>query len=84
MFWKKKKRKKSSEPKPKVLTQPQKVEKEIPKTDESKKKEETPKQKKPAGKKSEKVSESQKAFLDTFKKLTNRHRAWDVWRVFAF
>lgn len=83
MFWQKKKRKKLSKPKPKVLTQPQKIEEENPKTDESEKKEETPKQKKPAGKKSEKVSEPQKAFLDTFKKLTNRHRAWDVWRDFV-
>lgn len=82
MFWQKKKRRKSSKPKPKVITQPQKAEKEVPHTDEAEKKEETPKQKKPAGKKSETVSDPQKAFLDAFRKLTNRHRAWDAWRDF--
>lgn len=83
MFWQKKKRRKSSKPKPKVITQPQKAEKEVLHTDEAEKKEEMPKQKKPAGKKSEMVSYSQKAFLNTFKKLTNRHRAWDAWRDFV-
>lgn len=82
MFWQKKKRTRSSKPKPKVITQPQKAVEEIPHTDETEKKEETPKQKKPAGKKSETVSDPQKAFLDAFKKLTNRHRAWDAWRDF--
>lgn len=82
MFWQKKKRRRSSKPKPKVITQPQKAVEEIPHTDEVEKKEETPKQKKPADKKSETVSDPQKAFLDAFKKLTNRHRAWDAWRDF--
>lgn len=82
MFWQKKKRRKSFKPKPKVITQPQKAEEEIPHTDETEKKEETPKQKKPAGKKSETVSDPQKAFLDAFRKLTNRHRAWDAWPDF--
>lgn len=83
MFWQKKKRRKSSKPKPKVITQPQKAVEEIPHTDEAEKKEETPKQKKPAGKKSETVSDPQKAFLNAFNKLTNRHRAWDAWRDFV-
>lgn len=82
MFWQKKKRRKSSKPKPKIITQPQKALKETQYTDEAEKKEETPKQKKPTGKKSEKVSDPQKAFLDAFRKLTNRHRAWDAWRDF--
>lgn len=81
MFWqKKKKRKKVS--KPKVIAQPQQPVEETPQTAESEKKEETPLQKKPAGIKSEKVSDPQKAFLDAFGRLTRRHRAWDVWRDF--
>ena len=66
----------------KVITQPQKATEDIPHTDKAEKKEETPKQKKPAGKKSETVSDPQKAFLDAFRKLTNRNRAWDAWHDF--
>lgn len=80
MLWKKKKRKKST--KPKVLTQPKQLVEEIPQTTEPEKKEEIPKQKKPAGEKSKKVLTPEKAFLDAFGRLINRHRAWDVWRDF--
>ena len=51
MFWKKKKHKKSARLKPKATVQPQKQIEEIPEMVESEKKEEIPKQKKPAGKK---------------------------------
>lgn len=81
MFWQKKKKRKKV-PKPKVIAQPQQPVEEIPQTAEPEKKEETPIQKKPAGKKSEKVLDPEKEFLKAFKQLTNRHRAWDVWRDF--
>lgn len=82
MFWKKKKRKKSAKPKPKVITQPRKPVEEIPQTVETEKKEDIPKAKKPAGKKSEKVLDPSKEFLRVFGRLTYRHRSWDVWRDF--
>ena len=82
MFWKKKKHKKSARLKPKATVQPQKQIEEIPEMVESEKKEEIPKQKKPAGKKSEKVLDSQKEFLDVFKQFSSRHRSWDIWRDF--
>lgn len=66
----------------KVITHPQKTTEDIPHIDEAEKKEETPKQKKPAGKRSEPVFDPQKAFLDAFRKLTYRHRAWDAWHDF--
>lgn len=55
---------------------------EIPQTTEPEKKEETPTQKKPAEKKSKKVLTPEKAFLEAFGRLTNRHRAWESWRDF--
>ena len=84
MFWqkKKKKRKKSTTPKSRVITQPQQPVEEILQTTKSEKKEEMPKQKKPAGEKYKKVLSPEKAFLDAFGRLTNRYRAWDVWRDF--
>lgn len=82
MFWKKKKHKKSAKPKPKATVQPQKQIEEIPETVEPDKKEEIPKQKNPAGKKSEKVLDSQKDFLNVFKQFSSRHRSWDIWRDF--
>ena len=84
MLWQKKKKRKKAT-KPKAVTQtaaPQQPVEEIQQTTEPKKKEETPKQKKPAGKKSKKVLTPEKAFLEAFGRLTNRHRAWDVWRDF--
>lgn len=83
MFWKKKKKhKKSVKTKPKVITQPKKPMKEIPNTVKSEKKEELPKPKKPAGKKSEKDLDPRKEFLNVFERLTNRHHSWDIWRDF--
>lgn len=77
MLWqKKKKRKKATKPKAVTLVAPQQPVEEIPQTTESEEKEETPKQKKPAGKKYKKVLSPEKAFLDAFGRLTNRHRAW--------
>lgn len=83
MLWqKKKKRKKATKPKAAVtLVAPQQPVEEIPQTTEPKKKK-TPKQKKPVGKKSKKILTPKKAFLEAFGLLTNRHRAWDVWRDF--
>lgn len=84
MLWQKKKKRKKAT-KPKAVTQtaaPQQPVEEIQQTTEPEKKEETPKQKKPAGKKSKKVLTPEKAFLEAFGRLTNRHRAWDVWRDF--
>ena len=84
MLWqKKKKRKKVTKPKEVTLTAPRQPVEEIPQTTKPEKKENLPKQKKPAGKKSEKVLEPEKEFLSVFKQLTNRHRAWDVWRDFV-
>ena len=83
MLWqKKKKRKKATKSKPVTQTVPHQPAEEITQTTESEKKEETPKQKKPAGKKTKKVLTPEKAFLEAFGRLTNRHRAWDVWRDF--
>lgn len=83
MLWqKKKKRKKATKPKAVTLVAPQQPVEEIPQTTEPEEKEETPKQKKPAGEKYKKVLSPEKAFLDAFGRLTNRHRAWDVWRDF--
>ena len=83
MLWQeKKKRKKATKPKAVTLTAPQQPVEEIPQTTEPEKKEETPKQKKPSGKKSEKFLTPEKAFLEAFGRLTNRHRAWDAWRDF--
>jgi hypothetical protein len=83
MLWqKKKKRKKATKPKAVTLVAPQQPVEEIPQTTEPEKKEETPKQKKPVGKKSKKVLTPKKAFLEAFGRLTNRHRAWDAWRDF--
>lgn len=83
MLWqKKKKRKKATKPKAVTLVAPQQPVEEIPQTTEPEKKEETPKQKKPVGKKSKKVLTPKKAFLEAFGRLTNRYRAWDVWRDF--
>lgn len=81
MFWQKKKRHKKVA-KPKVIAQHQQPVEEIPQMVEPEKKAKLPKQKKPADKKSEKVSDPQKAFMDAFGRLTRRHRAWDVWRDF--
>lgn len=83
MLWqKKKKRKKATKPKAVTLTAPRQPVEEIPQTTEPEKKEETPKQKKPAEKKSKKVLTPEKAFLEAFGRLTNRHRAWESWRDF--
>ena len=83
MLWqKKKKRKKATKSKAVTQTAPHQPAEELPQTTEPEKKEETPKQKKPAGKKCKKVLSPEKAFLDAFGRLTNRHRAWDVWRDF--
>lgn len=83
MLWqKKKKRKKATKPKAVTLVAPQQPVEEIPQTTEPEEKEETPKQKKPAGEKYKKVLSPEKAFLDAFGRLTNQHRAWDVWRDF--
>ena len=54
----------------------------IQQTTEPEKKEETPKQKSPLEKNPKKVLTPEKAFLEAFGRLTNRHRAWDVWRDF--
>lgn len=83
MLWqKKKKRKKATKPKAVTLVAPQQPVEEIPQTAEPEEKEETPKQKKPAGEKYKKVLSPEKAFLDAFGRLSNRHRAWDAWRDF--
>lgn len=83
MLWqKKKKRKKATKSKAVTQTAPHQPAEELPQTAEPEEKEETPKQKKPAGKKCKKVLSPEKAFLDAFGRLTNRYRAWDVWRDF--
>lgn len=75
MLWqKKKKRKKTTKPKAVTLTAPQQPVEEIPQTTEPEKKEETPKQKKPAGKKSKTVLSPEKAFLEAFGRLSNRDK----------
>lgn len=84
MLWqKKKKRKKATKSKAVTQTAPHQPAEELPQTTEPEEKEETPKQKKPAGKKCKKVLSPEKAFLDAFRRLTNRYRAWDVWRDFV-
>lgn len=84
MLWqKKKKRKKATKSKAVTQTAPHQPAEELPQTTEPEEKEETPKQKKPTGKKSKKVLSPEKAFLDAFGRLTNRYRAWDVWRDFV-
>lgn len=83
MFWQKKKKKRKKSTKPKVTTQPQHPVEVIPQTVEPEKKEELPKRKKPADKKSEKVLDPEKEFLNVFKQFTYRHRAWDVWCDFV-
>lgn len=83
MLWQKKKKpKRTVNPKQKIVPQSQQPAEEIAKTDAPKVKEETLTQKMPAEKNSKKVSSPQKAFLDVFGQLTNRHRSWDVWRDF--
>ena len=83
MLWqKKKKRKKATKSKAVTQTAPHQLAEELPQTTEPEEKEEPPKQKKPAGKKCKKVLSPEKAFLDAFGRLTNRYRAWDVWRDF--
>lgn len=84
MLWQKKKKRKKAT-KPKAVTQtaaPQQPVEEILQTTKSEKKEETPKQKKPAGEKPKKALDPRKEFLRVFNQLTNRHRTWDVWRDF--
>ena len=68
MLWqKKKKRKKATKPKAVIQTaDPQQPVEEIPQTTEPEKREETPKQKKPAGKNPKKVLTPEKAFLEAF------------------
>lgn len=84
MLWQKKKKRKKAT-KPKAVTQtaaPQQPVEKIQQTTEPEKKEETPKQKSPLEKNPKKVLTPEKAFLEAFGRLTNRHRAWDVWRDF--
>ena len=67
MLWqKKKKRKKATKSKAVTQTAPHQLAEELPQTTEPEEKEETPKQKKPAGKKCKKVLSPEKAFLDAF------------------
>lgn len=66
----------------KIAPQSQHPAEEIAKTVAPKTKEEMLTQKMPAEKNSKTVSSPQKAFLDVFGQLTNRHRSWDVWRDF--
>ena len=83
MLWqKKKKTRRTAKPKQEITRSPQQSREEISKTVAPKTKEETLTQKMPAEKNSKKVSSPQKAFLDVFGQLTNRHRSWDVWRDF--
>lgn len=83
MLWqKKKKTKRTVNPKQKMTYPSQQPAEEIAKTVAPKAKEETLTQKMPAEKNSKKVSSPQKAFLDAFGQLTHRHRSWDVWRDF--
>lgn len=79
---KKKKRKKSTNPKEKIITQHQQLAKEIPQTAEPEKKEKLLNRKKPADKNSEKHLDARKEFLRVFRHLTYRHRSWDVWSDF--
>lgn len=80
MLWlKKKKRKKAIKPKPVTLATP----KQTKQTRESEKKEKILRSKKPDIKKSkEKILTAEKEFLNAFGRLTNRYRAWDIWRDF--
>lgn len=81
MLWlKKKKRKKAIKPKPPVTLATPKQPKQ---TSKSEKKEKILRSKKPDIKKSkEKILAAEKEFLNTFGRLTNRYRAWDIWRDF--
>ena len=80
-FGRRKNIKKSARLKPKATVQPQKQIEEIPEMVESEKKEEIPKNRY-TYRKSEKVLDSQKEFLDVFKQFSSRHRSWDIWRDF--
>lgn len=83
MLWQKKKKpKRTVNPKQKIVPQSQQPTEEMAKTVAPKTKEEMLTQKMPAEKNSKTVSSPQKAFLDVFGQLTNRHRSWDVWRDF--
>ena len=66
----------------KIAPKSQQPAEEIVKTVAPKTTEEMLTQKMPAEKNSKTVSSPQKAFLDVFGQLTNRHRSWDVWRDF--
>ncbi len=48
----------------------------------SQEKKKTQLRKKPADKKTKKGSDPQKAFTDAFRRLTDHHRAWNIWRDF--
>lgn len=83
MLWQKKKKRKKAT-KPKAVTQtaaPQQPVEEIQQTTEPEKKKKR-QSKKARWKKVQKGFDSGKAFLEAFGRLTNRHRAWDVWRDF--
>lgn len=66
----------------KIAPKSQQPEEEIVKTVAPKTVEEMLMKKMPAEKNSKTVSSPQKAFLDVFGQLTNRHHSWDVWRDF--
>lgn len=44
---------------------------------------EVPKKPEPKPKTSPRKNDGRKEFLDSFRKLTYRHRAWDIWRDFV-
>lgn len=82
MLWqKKKKRKKATKSKAVTQTAPHQPAEELPQTTEPEKKKKR-QSKKARWEKCKKVLSPEKAFLDAFGRLTNRHRAWDVWRDF--
>lgn len=82
MLWqKKKKRKKATKPKAVTLVASQQPVEEIPQTTEPEEKKKRQSKKARWGK-YKKVLSPEKAFLDAFGRLTNRHRAWEVWRDF--
>lgn len=66
----------------KIAPKSQQPEEEIVKTVAPETVEKMLMKKMPAEKNSKTVSSPQKAFLDVFRQLTNRHRSWDVWRDF--
>lgn len=83
MLWQKKKRKKKlSGPKPKVIAAVTQPAEEGPKPVKSDGKDETPRQKIPDEKKREKVSEPRNDFLKAFKQFTGRHHPRDIWSDF--